>query len=171
MDRGAWWATVHGVTKRLDWATNTFRGWWRQFYKHQEIHWHSTLFRAICRREGSLQHISFCVGSSNRLALACHPSPLPRHWPSLRTQILCSEILLIVPQILSPGSFGPTPWLPPTPPLASPSPVLVALLELDHLLSGSIPSPLPTTPSQWMTTQHEVGLLLVTSKTLTLRNF
>ena len=23
MDRGAWWATVHGVTKRHDWATNT----------------------------------------------------------------------------------------------------------------------------------------------------
>ena len=24
MDRGAWWATVLGVTKRLDWVTNTF---------------------------------------------------------------------------------------------------------------------------------------------------
>ena len=24
MDRGAWWATVHGVAKRHDWETNTF---------------------------------------------------------------------------------------------------------------------------------------------------
>ena len=24
LDRGAWWATVHGVTKNCDWATNTF---------------------------------------------------------------------------------------------------------------------------------------------------
>ena len=32
MDRGAWWATVHGDTKRHQWATNTFKGlpesWW-----------------------------------------------------------------------------------------------------------------------------------------------
>ena len=49
MDRGAWWATVHGVAKRLrhDWGTNTFtllisehifyahfNFWWVQISKH-----------------------------------------------------------------------------------------------------------------------------------------
>ena len=69
---------------------------------------------------------------------ACYPSSLPRHWPSLIVQILYFGYLPIVPQILSLGSFDPTPCLPsspPPPPPASPSPVLVALLELDHLLS------------------------------------
>ena len=41
IDRGAWWATVHGVTVGHDWVTNTFTFTWRIVSQQQKQNQHT----------------------------------------------------------------------------------------------------------------------------------